>query len=242
MDPRSVLSRPAPEPERTVPYGDDPDQVLELWPGGAPGRPMVALVHGGFWRPAFDRTHLRPMASALHAQGWPVASLEYRRVPGSPEPTVSDVADGLRAASTQAGPGGVVAVGHSAGGHLALLVAATLPGTVRGIVALAPVADVGLADRLELGGGAVREYLGGPASEHTWLDPALLAAPTVPVTIVHGDRDDRVPLEISASYVRQRPGPRLVSVPGADHFAVVDPWSDAWARVVAEIRAVAGAR
>jgi acetyl esterase/lipase len=232
----SVLSRPAPEPDRTESYGDDPDQVMDLWPGGEPGRPTVVIVHGGFWRPAFDRVHARPMATALHDAGWPVVSLEYRRIPGDPEATVADVDAGIRAAG---GLGdGVVTVGHSAGGHLVLLQAATHPETVRGTVALAPVADLALSERRDLGGGAVDAFLGGPASRFEHLDPTLLPAPDGPVAIVHGDRDDRVPLEISESYVRARPGPRLVTVRGADHFALIDPLSQAWAVVVDEIRSI----
>jgi len=226
-----VLSRPAPGPDRTISYGPDPDQVLDLWPDGAPGRPLVVLVHGGFWRPSFDRVHTRPMAAALHATGWPVASLEYRRPPGDPDATATDVAEGLRAAVAQAGDPGVVAVGHSAGGHLVLLTGSVAVG----VVALAPVADLALAEQMDLGDGAVRAHLGGPADRFRHLDPARLPAPSTPVTIVHGDRDERVPVEISTSYVRQHPGTRLVTVPRAEHFAVVDPWSDAWPTVVAEI-------
>lgn len=233
-----VLSRPAPEPDRTVAYGEHPDQVLEMWPRGEPGRPTVVIVHGGFWRPRFDRVHARPMATALHDAGWPVCSLEYRRVPGDPEASVADVVAGLRVAGEHAGDGGLVTVGHSAGGHLVLLQAVTHPDTVRGTVALAPVADLALSERRNLGGGAVGEYLGGPASAHQHLDPARLAAPPGPVRIVHGDRDDRVPLEISESYVRTRTGPRLVAVPGAGHFALIDPLSEAWPAVVDEIRSV----
>ncbi|BBG05287.1 MULTISPECIES: alpha/beta hydrolase family protein [Pseudonocardia] len=228
-----VLSRSAPEPPRTVTVGEHPDQVLDLWPDGEPGRPLVALVHGGFWRPRFDRVHLRPMAGALNEAGWPVASLEYRRIPGDPAATVADVLAGLRAAHEHSGP--VVAVGHSAGGHLVLHAAATEPGLVHGTVALAPVADLALADDRDLGDGAVREYLGGPAAEHPELDPALRPTPPGPVTIVHGDTDDRVPLAISESYLARHPGTRLVVLPGVEHFGVVDPQSDAWAAVAAEI-------
>lgn len=233
-----VLSRPAPEPDRTVAYGDDPDQVLDMWPGGEPGRPTVVIVHGGFWRPRFDRVHARPMATALHDAGWPVCSLEYRRIPGDPEAAVADVVAGLRAAGEHAGEDGLVTVGHSAGGHLVLLQAATRPDTVRGTVALAPVADLVLSERRELGGGAVGEYLGGPAAARPHLDPVRVPAPPGPVTIVHGDRDDRVPLEISESYVRTHPGARFVAVPGADHFALIDPLSPAWPTVVEEIRSL----
>ncbi|TCK27879.1 alpha/beta hydrolase family protein [Pseudonocardia endophytica] len=232
----SVLSRPAPEPDRRESYGSDPDQVMDMWPGGEPGRPTVVIVHGGFWRPAFDRVHARPMATALHEAGWPVISLEYRRIPGDPEASVADVDAGIRAAGGHGD--GVVTVGHSAGGHLVLLQAATHPESVRGTVALAPVADLALGERRDLGGGAVAAYLGGPASGSEHLDPARLPAPDGPVAIVHGDRDDRVPLEISESYVLARPGPRLVAVPGADHFAVIDPLSGAWPAVVEQIRSI----
>lgn len=229
-----MLSRPAPGPDRTVAYGDDPDQVLELWPDGEPGRPTVVIVHGGFWRPQFDRVHARPMANALHDAGWPVCSLEYRRIPGDPGATVGDVAEGLRTAGGHADA--LVTVGHSTGGHLVLVHAATHPGAVRGTVALAPVADLELAERRNLGSGAVRAYLGGPASGSAHLDPARLPAPDGPVTIVHGDRDDRVPLAISESYLRERSGPHLEVVRGADHFALIDPQSDAWPVVVEAIR------
>lgn len=228
-----LLSRSAPEPPRTVPVGEHPDQILELWPDGEPGRPLVVLVHGGFWRPRFDRVYLRPMAGALNAAGWPVASLEYRRIPGYPAATVADVLTGLRAAHEDSGP--VVAVGHSAGGHLVLLAAGAEPGLVHGTVALAPVADLALADAHDLGDGAVHGYLGGPASEHPELDPALRPAAAGPVTIVHGDADDRVPLAISESYLARHPATRLVALPGVDHFGVVDPAAEAWPAVVAEI-------
>nr|WP_222132480.1 alpha/beta hydrolase [Pseudonocardia sp. C8] len=227
------MTRPAPEPPRTVAVGEHADQVLELWPDGAPGRPLVVLVHGGFWRPRFDRTHLRPMATELNGLGWPVASLEYRRVPGDPAAATADVLAGLRAAHEHSGP--VVTVGHSAGGHLVLHAAATAPDLVRGTVALAPVADLARGEAENLGDGAVRAYLGGPAAAHPELDPALLATPPGPVTIVHGDADDRVPVGNARSYVARHPATRLVVLPGVDHFAVVDPRSAAWEAVVAEI-------
>src|SRR5687767_5756925 len=107
----------------------------------------VALIHGGFWRPAYDRVHLRPMAAALRDLGWEVVSIEYRRVPGDPDATVSDV----RAALSAAAPD--VIAGHSAGGHLALWAAATMGLKA---VALAPVADLRLAEELNLDGGAVK--------------------------------------------------------------------------------------
>ncbi|WP_224387697.1 S9 family peptidase [Pseudonocardia sp. ICBG1293] len=232
-----VLSRPAPEPPRTVAVGDHPDQVMDLWPDGGPGRPLVVLVHGGFWRPRVDRVYVRSMAAALHARGLPVASLEYRRVPGDPDATVADVLAGLRAAHAVAGP--VVTVGHSAGGHLVLHAAAAEPSLVRATLPIAPVADLGLADAENLGDGAVRAFLGGPASGRTDLDPAAGPTPPGPVTILHGDADANVPLPVSRSYLDRHPSARLVELPGHDHFAPVDPLSTAWETVAREILAAA---
>ncbi|MEJ8279671.1 alpha/beta hydrolase family protein [Pseudonocardia spirodelae] len=233
----SILTRSAPEPPRTVAVGDDPDQVLELWPDGDAGRPLVALVHGGFWRPRFDRAHLRPMAAALNALGLPVASVEYRRRPGHPDAAVADVLAGLRAAHAHAGP--VVAVGHSAGGHLVLHAAAVEPSLLRATVPLAPVADLALADADDLGDGAVRAFLGTAADDRPDLDPAAGPSPSGPVTIVHGDADDRVPLSVSRSYAGRHPSARLVELAGCDHFALVDPLSPAWTTVTREILAAA---
>ncbi|MGC1212429.1 MAG: alpha/beta hydrolase, partial [Micromonospora sp.] len=151
-DPRDVLTRPAPAPDATVAYGDHPEQVADLRRpvGDGPARPLVIVVHGGFWRAEYDRRHTGPMAAALAALGHPVAQVEYRRTgqPGGGWPhTLTDVLAGVAALpglAAAALPGRVAAVppilvGHSAGGHLALYVAARAPETVGGVLALAPV-------------------------------------------------------------------------------------------------------
>src|SRR5689334_24945863 len=78
----SVLDRPAPPPDLTLRYGPLPEHVVDLrFPLVVPGRaaPLIVLIHGGFWRPAYDRTHLGPMGHALAAAGYMVAVPEYRR-------------------------------------------------------------------------------------------------------------------------------------------------------------------
>lgn len=222
VEDRTVLSRPAPGPARTLRYGRDPDQVIDLWPGDGP---VVALVHGGFWRPGIDRTHLRPMAGALRDAGWSVASIEYRRRPGHPDLMVADV----RAALDAAGPS--VVAGHSAGGHLALCAAPERAA----VLALAPVADLRLAARLDLDGGGVTDFLGGPPDDRPGLDPVRLPDRPGPVVIVHGTEDARVPLRVSESYVAAHPAASLVRLPGAGHFVLIDPESDAWPAVLREL-------
>ncbi|WP_117208478.1 alpha/beta hydrolase [Allorhizocola rhizosphaerae] len=211
MEDRSVLSREAPEP--AIEWEHD------VYFNG----PVVVLIHGGFWRPSYDRVHLRPMASALP---WPAVSIEYRRIPGDPSSAVVDV---RTAVERIRGP--KVVVGHSAGGHLALWVAATLGLPA---VALAPVADLRLGEELDLDGGAVRDFLGGPAADRPDLDPVRMA-PAPAAVLIHGERDTIVPIGLSLAYTKAHPAARLVVVPDAGHFELIDPASNAWPVVIGEL-------
>lgn len=212
-------------------YGDHPDQVVEL--RGDPAHPLVAVVHGGFWRPAFDRTHAGAQSDALADAGFRVATVEYRRIPGDPDAAIGDVRAALAAVDGRA-----VVVGHSAGGQLALLLAAVDP-PVRAVVALGPVASLRLAEALDLGDGAVADHLGAPAAARPDLDPLELPDPAVPVTILHGADDRVVPLEVSEAYVARHPSTALIVLPGAGHFPGIDPRAPEFGRVIEVVRALA---
>ncbi|MFD2091503.1 alpha/beta hydrolase family protein [Blastococcus deserti] len=242
---RSVLTRPASAPDAVLAYGRDEEQVADVRFArrGADDRPVVVLLHGGFWRPQYDRVHVRPMTEALAGAGWSSVTPEYRRVPGRPDLAVGDVHAAVRAVAGWPDVAGrpVVLVGHSAGGHLALQAAATLepPHAAAGVLALAPVADLRRAQELRLDGDAVPAFLGEDAAARPDLDPARLPTPVGAVRIVHGTGDGIVPLEVSRSYVRHHPGAVLTSVEGG-HFAVIDPRSAAWPTVLGCLDDVAG--
>ena len=241
-DPREVLDRPAPPPDRTVRYGDHPDQVVDLRIPTPirPEHPPVIFVHGGFWRAAFDRAHAGPLAAGLAARGHAVATVEFRRVGqtgGGWPGTFDDVAAAVSVAITELPDGPPVLAGHSAGGQLALWYAARAPGRVRAVLALAPVADLALAYRLGLGDGAVGALLGGGPDEvpdrYAAADPARHGPLPVPAVLVHGTEDDRVPVTVSRSYAAVAgPAVRLVELPGIEHFGLIDPLSPAWAEVL----------
>ena len=259
----SVLDRPAPPPDLTLRYGPRPEHVVDLrLPPAAPSRaaPLIVLIHGGFWRPAYDRTHLGPMSHALAAAGYMVAVPEYRRAGMAAEGwtgTFDDIAlaadrvagiAGARGADTSA----VTWAGHSAGGHLALWAAARpgLPLSGAGsswrgpfhaahVVALAACASLRLCAEWNLGGGAVLSLMGGGPQDvperYAVADPAALPPPAVPVTLIHGTADERVPVSMSRAFGAGT----LIEIPGAGHFDLIDPESRAWPRVMAALTGTA---
>jgi len=141
----------------------------------------------------------------------------------------------------------VVAVGHSAGGQLAgwlagrVSLAKGVPGAsplvpLTGVVCQAGVLDLELALRQDLGRGAVRDFMGGGADDpraRALASPAARLPLGLPSVCVHGSADDIVPLSQSESFVaaarRAGDDSRLVTLPGVDHFALIDVSTPAWA-------------
>jgi acetyl esterase/lipase len=229
--------------EGRIAYGDDPSQYGELsLPSGDP-RGVVVVIHGGFWKAAYDASLGRELAASLVEQGWAAWNLEYRRVGpaesggggGVPE-TFDDVAAGIdRLGSLGLDLSTVITLGHSAGGHLAVW-AASRPG-VTAAISQAGVLDLRAAYAEGLGGGAVEALLGHPPGEaDDDCDPITQVPLDVPVWCVHGTDDDIVPISQSRSYVAAATaaGARaeLVEVEG-DHFVVIDPASQAWRQTLA---------
>ena len=229
-------------------YGPDPNHFGDLrQPDTRKPAGVVVVIHGGFWRAAFDLTHISLLCDALTGAGAVTWNLEYRRLgqPGGGWPgTLDDVVAavervpdliGVKIGMDLSRP---VLAGHSAGGHLALWHASRAEITaLRGVLALAPVADLALAYRLGLGNGAVAELLGGgPADHPDRYASAQPGRPTVPVAIVHGTEDDVVPATVSRAYVHE--GVRLIELPGVEHYAVIDPHSAAWSTVVGALGAI----
>lgn len=241
----SILTRKATPPDLTVAYGSGPDQVGDIRYGqrGAQ-QPLVVLIHGGFWKPQYDRAHTEAMSSALATAGWTVLTLEYRRIPSTPDATLQDIAAALETlpATVEQHNGKMLLIGHSAGGHLVLWAAVKCATPVlQGVIALAPAADLRLAHTLHLGDGAVQGFLGTDPAERPDADPMQLPAPAVAVTIVQGDADEVVPPAVAASYCAAFPKTRLVQLPDSGHFAVIDPLSSAWPMVVDELRKLSDA-
>lgn len=236
---RSVLKRAARRPDEELRYGDHADQVIDHW-HAKEYRPLVVFIHGGFWRPEYDRMHARPLAAALSDLGWPVVSLEYRRQPGDPDVTTSDVRTAIDALPDLVDVhAGYVLIGHSAGGQLAMWAASTLnPVRLRGLIALAPVADLLMADRLGLDKGAVQAFIGSGVRND--LDPVHLPPSIARVTLIHGLNDTIVPITVTESYFTAHPTARFIRAEDCGHYQLIDPLSDAWHEVTTELTRLTG--
>ena len=214
----------------------------------------MVLIHGGYWRAVYTKRLMHSLARAIVDEGWVVWNIEYRRVGigggggGWPE-TFLDVAAAFDHLDQVSGidRDNVVACGHSAGGQLALWAAARprlpagSPGAhpsvvVRAAIALAGVVDLVEAAHLGLGGGAARALLGASPEEAP--DRYRVASPAgsiplgLPQVLLHGDRDEAVPLAVSEHYAQQALAAgddiTLVTLPGVTHRELIEPRGPSW--------------
>ncbi|MGN0064882.1 MAG: alpha/beta hydrolase [Nocardioides sp.] len=240
----------------TYAYGVHPDQWVRVHlPSERAPRGVVVVLHGGFWKAAYGAEWAEPLSADLAARGWAAVTVEYRRVGGGggfPE-TLDDVHAALALlADPERGPGldlgGLVVLGHSAGGHLAAWAEArhragdgrwTGGPEVAHVVSQAGVLDLAAAWGDGLGGDAVEAFLGGSPAEadaaYRAADPTWLLPPRVPVSVLHARDDDEVPFAQAEAYTARVLASggtaRLVEV-GGGHYDLVDVTTPAWAAVV----------
>lgn len=217
-----------------IKYGDDADQVLEFYGESALDKPTLVLIHGGYWRHLFDREHMRPLAVALAKEGYLVVLPEFRRVAGEPETTLRDLAFAISTLEDSK----ITLIGYSSGGHLALLLGDKFP-NVKKVIGLAPVTDLIESQRRGLGREAVAEWLGVDAAIRPELDPMVRPALASEVHFIHGNQDERVPLELSEKYVsamrEQQKSVALNVLEGVSHFQMMDVPSPTYTAIISAI-------
>lgn len=117
---------------RDLTYGDDPRQKFDLygprWTPGQPTLPVIVFFYGGGWDSG-SRSLYGWAAQALAARGFLVALPDYRVVPQVVFPAfIEDAARATAKVSEVAGqyggdPARLGVAGHSAGAHLAMMIA-----------------------------------------------------------------------------------------------------------------------
>jgi acetyl esterase/lipase len=219
-----------PEPHA---YGPDASQFCELFrPAGEPAGAAIVL-HGGFWRARYDRTLMHPLCRDLAARGWAAWNVEYRRLGagGGVPATLEDVVAAAEALPLTARRR--VAIGHSAGGHLAAYLASRVP--LDGVVSQAGVLDLALGRELGLSDGAVAEFLGRAALADA--SPIERLPLGTRVLLTHGGRDDIVPPVMSERFAAAARAAgdevELVLEPSEDHDGHLDPANPLWQAVIA---------
>lgn len=211
---------------RRFDYGVHPSQFAELWvPDQITHLPVAIIIHGGFWREKYGAEFGTPLAHDLYERGYVVWNLEYRRTCGGeggwPE-TFLDIAAGIDALEMTLQSNGIrsmprIAIGHSAGGHLALWAAGRhrlpvqAPGALPAgqqcldaVISQAGVLDLGLADSLGLSDGAAKTLLGCTKDQDPerwkWADPATQVPLGVPLVMLHGTDDEDVPVQLAREF------------------------------------------
>ena len=264
-----LTNRPRPRATATIAYGPDALQKVDVWlPSGRGPFPVVVMIHGGCWTTSIaDRTLMDWIADDLRNDGIAVWNIDYRgvdRAGGGYPGTFLDAAKAIDelpqyAARYHLALRRVVAVGHSAGGHLALWLAgrAKLPASsplraahpfelahVISLGGLPDLAATAASPDNGCGTEVVAQLVGKPTSAHpdVYADtsvPRLLPL-GVPQDLVNGREDRIIPYRLATGYIAQaiKAGDRatLHSVADTGHVELIAPETTAWAATKRLIR------
>ena len=269
---KDLLDRtPRPAPSHKVTYGAHADQYAELWlpETSSASLPIVVLIHGGCWRADLPGPELVALLSqAIAQQGVAVWSVTYRRVGTkaesfSPYPDtfldVAAAADKLReiAPRYKLDLNRVITTGHSAGGHLALWLAArpkiastshlfsAKPLQVKATVGIAALADLQYAKSASAhacGADTVDLLINTKErKDAAYLDTSVtpLLPLGLPQTLISGVYDGIVAPAHALRY-RERAKAKgetvtLLTLDDSGHFELIAPWTAPGARVVESI-------
>jgi acetyl esterase/lipase len=255
-----------------IAYGNDPLQFGELrLPSTNGPHPLAIVIHGGCWvaklgsmdTRAVALDNMRPLAAALTEAGIATWNVEYRRLghPGGGWPgTFRDVASAADFVRTLAREHPVdvtrvISIGHSAGGHLAMWLAARPkvpkdsevytndPLRLTGVVNLDGPGDLKAMLAIQqpiCGSPVITDLLGGAPDEQ----PERYQA-TSPVELL--PFDGRQAFFAGRMFAAQVPAYEAAVkragntihtrvLADAGHFVFIDPRSDVWPMVLKSVR------
>jgi acetyl esterase/lipase len=263
---QAYMGQPQIRADARIAYGPASAQVVDLFlPKGKGPHPVVVLIHGGCYLAEYQGLSQTSAAAAdLAKRGYAVWNVEYRKLgePGAGYPgTFLDVADAVDRIRAEApryhlDTAKVVALGHSAGGHLALWAAGRhrLPKSsplwradplrIRAVISLGGIGDLkGQGDVFAGACGAepIPTIIGKATREKPYADtsPAELLPLGVRVVMISGAFDHVMPPFTGRAFVEKLrkagDSAEVMAIPDAGHFDVVMPTTEAWKVVVATL-------
>ncbi len=260
LTPSDLVEFKHPPADARLSFGEDPLQFGELrLPGGPGPYPVAIVIHGGCWRAKFGLSYMRELAAALTENGIATWTVEYRRVGndgGGWPGTFNDIAQGadyLRSIADKhrLDLERVIAVGHSAGGHLALwlaarptlppgtAVSASMPLEIQGVLALAPAPDISILHDKKVCGHIIDKLMGGSPAQYPDRyrlgDPMNLTLAGVQQTLIIGKFDDAwAPSARRYVDVAHARGETIQVIEASEsgHFEMVRPSTTSWPLVI----------
>lgn len=232
--------------DEKVSYGTSDSQFALLWRAKQPAsnKPLVILIHGGCWLSEYDIKHTYALSTALAQEGFNVWSLEYRRsgkTDGGWPTTFDDIKAGILASSTydegKFTLSDSVLVGHSAGGHLALLAGGQIS-QLKGVVGLAPITDIkAYAKGTNSCQKVTKDFMQGMPADKP-LEYKLANPTEQPLhannVILQGNKDTIVP----ATELKQL-NRKVIMLEGVGHFDWVHPGSRAFSTLIENLNEIA---
>jgi|TARA_R100001369_G_scaffold53599_5_gene80385 acetyl esterase/lipase len=235
---QSVLELPSGSPDNSYSYGSHPSQFIQYW--NAPKQPNTAanviFIHGGCWLKEYDITHTNPASSAMRKAGFNVWSVEYRRLGeqgGEWPASLNDVKTAIRFIQQKLNNQPVAVMGHSAGGHLALL--ATTRNTpsaenINAVIGLAAITN--MVSYTQAQGSCNRAASNLMKTAYTSEEDYRAASPTAQklhanTWLMQGTKDKIVPMSQTADI-----NVKTEQLEGAGHFDLIHPNSTAWEAII----------
>ena len=223
-------------------YGAAPAETLDFFAAaGDRPAPLLAFIHGGYWQ-ALDKGDYSYMAPVFVDSGVAFASLNYSL---APDARIGTMIDQVRRAlawlyrnadDLGIDPTRIVVAGHSAGGHLAAMAAATdwaalaadLPADL--LAGAVPISGVYDLEPIRL--SYHNKVLGIAAGEAApWSPLHNLPHRAPPIVLAVGSEETDEFLRHQAEYVTALQAAGLaadeVEMTGLNHFSAVDALADA---------------
>jgi acetyl esterase/lipase len=233
-----VLELTGEEPTKRYSYGDHPSQFIQYWSTHerSDSAANVIFIHGGCWLKDYDITHTNPASNALRNASFNVWSIEYRRLGeegGDWPASLNDVEAAIDFIGEKLNGRPSAIMGHSAGGHLALLATANdtpTPPNIEAVIGLAAITD--MVSYTQTNGSCNRAALNLMKTAYENTSDYQKASPKTQklhnnTWLIQGNADRIVPLSQT-----QNINVETEVLDGVGHFDLIHPHSSAWRAII----------